>query len=64
MTEGTGAQPSSMPTQLDPGSRIAGYLLEEQIGADGMAFVYRARDEMLGRTAAVKVMPPTLAVDQ
>jgi hypothetical protein len=27
-----------------PGSRIAGYMLEEQIGAGGMAVVFRARD--------------------
>ena len=32
---------------LAPGSRVAGYLLEEEVGAGGMAVVFRARDERL-----------------
>ena len=46
-----------------PGTRLAGYVLEEQIGAGGMAIVFRARDEMLGRLAAVKVIAPSMAGD-
>ena len=38
---------------LSGGSRVAGYQLEEQIGAGGMAIVFRARDEMLGRAVAL-----------
>ena len=53
-----------VPTRLGPGSRIADYVLEEQIGAGGMAVVFRARDEVLGRLAAVKVLSPPLAADQ
>ena len=34
------------------GSRIAGYRLEERIGQGGMAVVFRARDEGLGRLVA------------
>ena len=49
--------------ELEPGSRIAGYVIEEQIGAGGMAVVFRARDEMLGRLAAVKVIAPPMAGD-
>jgi serine/threonine protein kinase len=49
---------------VGPGSRIAGYLIEEQIGAGGMAIVFRARDEVLGRLAAVKLIAPLMANDQ
>src|SRR5580692_924427 len=49
--------------ELAPGSRIAGYVIEEQIGAGGMAVVFRARDELLGRLAAVKVIAPAMAND-
>src|ERR1700744_4660839 len=49
---------------VGPGSRIAGYLIEDQIGAGGMAVVFRARDEVLGRLAAVQLIAPSLANDQ
>lgn len=46
------------------GTRLAGrYRLEERIAAGGMATVYKARDESLGRDVAVKVMHPALAAD-
>ncbi|MER7394689.1 serine/threonine-protein kinase [Streptomyces sp. NPDC000151] len=43
------------------GRRIAGYLLEDEIGRGGMAVVYRAQDLRLGRTVAVKLLAPELA---
>jgi serine/threonine-protein kinase len=46
------------------GSRIGGYLLEEQIGQGGMAVVFRALDERLGRPVALKILAPSLAADE
>jgi len=46
------------------GDSLAGFRLEEQIGAGGMAVVFRARDDRLNRTVALKVLAPGLARDQ
>src|SRR5499427_7320196 len=51
------------PGRHAAGSRIAGYLLEEQIGQGGMAVVFRAHDERLDRTVALKILAPSLAAD-
>ena len=45
------------------GSLLAGYRLEAQVGEGGMAVVFRARDEGLGRLVALKILAPALASD-
>ena len=58
------AQQYALMARLVPGSQLAGYVIEEQVGSGGMAVVFRARDAVLGRPAALKVLSPALAADQ
>jgi len=51
------------PGEFAPGSQIAGYLLQDQIGQGGMAVVFRAHDQRLDRTVALKILSPALAED-
>ncbi len=39
------------------------YLLKDKVGSGGMATVYRAQDQTLNRTVAVKIMLPQYAAD-
>ena len=50
-------------SHFGPGSRIGKYVLEQQIGRGGMAVVFRARDDQLGRLVALKIMAPSVASD-
>jgi len=47
----------------ESGSRIAGYRLDDRIGQGGMAVIFRARDDRLGRLIALKILAPALAAD-
>ncbi len=49
---------------LRAGALVAGYRIESRLGAGGMAVVYRARDERLGRWIALKVITPEWAYDE
>lgn len=48
---------------MRPGAVVAGYRLEERIGRGGMAEVFRAVDERLGRPVALKILSPGLTAD-
>ncbi|MBQ1022627.1 protein kinase [Micromonospora sp. D93] len=53
-----------MKAALHPGRLLARrYRLLDQIGAGGMSVIWRARDEVLDRAVALKVLAPSLAAD-
>ncbi|HYK41636.1 MAG TPA: serine/threonine-protein kinase, partial [Thermoanaerobaculia bacterium] len=48
---------------LVAGARLGSYEIIGPLGAGGMGEVYRARDVRIGRTVAIKVLPPSLSAD-
>jgi serine/threonine protein kinase len=49
-----------MPSAIEPGMVVAHYHIVGRIGAGGMGEVYKALDTVLGRTIALKILPPHL----
>ena len=50
--------------RLEAGSRIGHFRVEREIGRGGMGVVYLARDVTLGRSVAVKSLPPELMAER
>jgi serine/threonine protein kinase len=56
--------PSDVDVALTSGQRVFGrYRLEAEVGRGGMGVVWRARDEELGETVALKFLPTAVARD-
>jgi len=64
MAEGFSIPRDGKQVWLGRGSRIGHYVIERQVGAGGMAMVFSAHDESLGRMVALKVLSPALAHDE
>jgi hypothetical protein len=64
VSEEVSADTGTFSVSFAAGQEIAGYRLETEIGRGSAATVYRARDERLGRVAALKILAPELAGDE
>jgi serine/threonine protein kinase len=64
VSEEVSADTGTFSVSFDAGLEIAGYRLDTEIGRGSSAVVYRARDERLGRVAALKILAPGLGDDE
>lgn len=62
-TGSTGGSAESNPP-FRPGQHVANFVIVEMIGAGGMGAVFKARDQELGRTVALKTLSPRLLSDE